>query len=616
MQIMDTNNNSNNIKIKYQKLYKRTPLNLKIAFLTIVVGLVTWAFLDYTQTHRINKLFNDQLIEKLNKQALEDRLSFDSSINSYNDSVRLFVAQKKFGDYVESQNWSEKDSFDIKYLNRPPRWFPKRSLLKTFIHPRYALMLDSDGKTREVYQNRPAILPLSLLEPTPLLIEKSHNQCLITSIDDALYLVTAESYFDSRRNLLATLIITSPIDDEFLNNSLGVLTTEHLVALMTPGEDSRIITSSDPERLPVGEEIEALQQRFLVTGKEFFDYGASEIQTKFTSFVSKEEVLLLSKSVILKARQERALTALAFILTFAFVMYWITHRIQVLTERITAFSQQTLGIEHQKERKGDQLQILEESFQRLADELKISEAQLIQSEKLSAMGQLAAGLAHELNSPLAGLLPMTEFYREQTEKDSKDHENMTLMLNACNHMAKIVRDFSAFSRESRGTFTGLYINKSIEEILSFSSGHLIKKGIRLTKNYAEDLPKVYGKKTELQQVYLNIINNARDAMPDGGDLIIRTGVSKDKKKVLIEFTDNGIGIKKEHYDKIFDPFFTSKKEVKGVGLGLSVSYGIIKNHNGTITVETEYMKGTKFTVLLPTQKTQEGDNEKLQDITG
>ena len=152
MQPMGTPIKTDNLRIKYQNLYKRIPLILKMAFLTIMVGLVTWAFLDYAQTQRIKKLFFDQLTEELNEHATEDRLRFNSYVNSYNDTVRLFVTQKKFGDYVESQNWSEKNDFDIKYFKRPPQWFPKRSLLKTFIHPRYALLLDSHGNTREIYQ--------------------------------------------------------------------------------------------------------------------------------------------------------------------------------------------------------------------------------------------------------------------------------------------------------------------------------------------------------------------------------------------------------------------------------------------------------------------------------
>jgi signal transduction histidine kinase len=122
---------------------------------------------------------------------------------------------------------------------------------------------------------------------------------------------------------------------------------------------------------------------------------------------------------------------------------------------------------------------------------------------------------------------------------------------------------------------------------------------QLIRDYANGLPKVRGDKTELQQVVLNMISNACDAMPDGGEFVIKTGFSKDEKKVIMEYSDSGRGIEKETLDRIFDPFFTTKEVGKGVGLGLSVSYGIIKNHKGEITVDSEYGKGTRFRIFLP-----------------
>jgi signal transduction histidine kinase len=591
-------------KHEYRRLYNRIPLNVKMVFITIVVGLVAWALLDYIQTHRIRKIFFDQLNEKLVEHAREDRLSFDNYIKSYNDIVRIYVTQNIFADYVENQKWSAEDNIGIKFYRRPPKWFPKRSVLKTFALPRYALMLDSHGNTREVYLARHEPPPTALIEPTRLLIEKSLNKSFMTKLDNIPYLLTAESYLSPSGNVLATLILASPIDNEFLITSLGKFTLDHLVALLTPGKDSLILTSSNPEKLAAGASIKTLQNRYLVTGKEFFDQGASELQIKFATFVSKAKVDLLIKSVISRARQDRAISAFTFILTFTFIMYLITQRIQKITGRIKNFSQQTLGIKPQELQKGDQLQNLEESFQRLTDEIKISQAQLIQSEKLSAMGQLSAGLAHELNSPLAGLFPLLEKYRDSAEEGSKEHTHMTLMFDACKHMAKVIRDFGSFSRDPKGEYAELDIEEVIEDTLSFGSGQLIKKGIQLIRDYANGLPKVRGDKTELQQVVLNMISNACDAMPDGSEFVIKTGFSKDKNKVIMEYSDSGIGIEKENLDRIFDPFFTTKEVGKGVGLGLSVSYGIIKNHEGEITVDSEYGKGTRFRIFLPALRSQ------------
>lgn len=236
-----------------------------------------------------------------------------------------------------------------------------------------------------------------------------------------------------------------------------------------------------------------------------------------------------------------------------------------------------------------------------SEELRKSHMRLIQSEKLSAMGELAAGLAHELNSPLAGLLPLLEKYRGREDENSEEYREMTLMLNGCLHMAKIVRDFGSFSRDDRSEFVRLDVNDLIESTLSFGGGQMSKKGIEVIKEFSSNIPAVIGNRTELQQVILNMITNARDALEKGGRFTITTGVSEDQAHVFIEFADNGTGIEKHVIDRLFQPFFTTKGQGEGIGLGLSVSYGIIKNHHGQITVDSEPGKGARFTVLLPVE---------------
>jgi len=242
---------------------------------------------------------------------------------------------------------------------------------------------------------------------------------------------------------------------------------------------------------------------------------------------------------------------------------------------------------------------LEQRVKEKTEELIKSQAQLIQAEKLSVMGQMAAGLAHELNSPLAGLLPLIERYKEKADKDSRDYLELSMMLKAGRHMAKVVRDFGTFSREPKGEFREISVNEVIDDTLVFSGVNLKKKRIKIVKDYSENLPKAKGDKTELQQVVLNMVNNAGDAMCEGGQLTITTSSYQDDKMIRMEFADCGSGIEKEHLGKIFEPFFTTKEPGEGTGLGLSVSFGIISNHKGEISVESEYGKGAKFIITLP-----------------
>lgn len=232
-------------------------------------------------------------------------------------------------------------------------------------------------------------------------------------------------------------------------------------------------------------------------------------------------------------------------------------------------------------------------------ERKKDEAQIFQMEKLAVLGQLSAGLAHNLNSPLMGLLNLVESFRDKIQADSREHRELTEMLNAVSYMTKVVKDLGMFVRTSNVEFVEICLNELIETTLSFSESQLIHKSIKITKNYADDLLKIRGGRNQLQQVILNIISNACDAMPAKGEFSIVTKNSQDGSKVIMEFSDTGGGIEEKDLPYIFNPFFTTKKQGNGVGLGLSVSHGIINNHNGEIKVSSCVGKGTKIAVILP-----------------
>jgi len=240
-----------------------------------------------------------------------------------------------------------------------------------------------------------------------------------------------------------------------------------------------------------------------------------------------------------------------------------------------------------------------EEIKKAYDELKNIKGQLIQSEKLSALGRLSAGLAHELNSPLDGIMTLLRLNINKLAEKSPESERNSAMLSAAEHMARIIKDLTSFARESNSVFTEIYLNDVIESVLSFSSYQLTRNNIAIVKNYSDCLKAIRGEKGQLQQVFLNMITNARHAMPEGGTLTITTGNYREDSYVFVKFIDTGRGIDADDLDKIFDPFFTTKEPGEGVGLGLSVSYGIIETHQGEITIASEPGKGTTFTVTFP-----------------
>jgi len=240
-------------------------------------------------------------------------------------------------------------------------------------------------------------------------------------------------------------------------------------------------------------------------------------------------------------------------------------------------------------------------FNQMTRDLKSSQEELVQAEKLSAIGFLAAGVAHELNNPLTGILNLLGIFRDELDPQTQKHEDVLNMIKAAEHMAKVINDLTSFARQTKDEFSAVDINDIVEATLSFSNCQLAKNKVKLIKDYGAGL-QVWADKSRLQQVVLNMLANACDAMPEGGSFTIRTRLSEQGDDVIIEFIDTGMGIKKEDVAKIFTPFFTTKLRGKGTGLGLAVSYGIIKKHNGDITVTSEPGKGTAFKVVLPRLK--------------
>jgi two-component system NtrC family sensor kinase len=236
---------------------------------------------------------------------------------------------------------------------------------------------------------------------------------------------------------------------------------------------------------------------------------------------------------------------------------------------------------------------------------KAMEDRLINMEKLASIGTLAAGVAHEINNPIAVILGFTEHLLEQTGELPELHDTLQIVEEEGLKCKKIVENLLTFARTPERTETTADVNQILEKMLAVVSNTLLTKKIRLLSKLAPGLPRVKGDPRELEQVFLNLINNAMDAMKGGGLLKIDTRLASDNKRVAIEFSDSGKGIPRETQPKVFDPFFTTKKTGEGTGLGLSMSYGIITKFGGNIMFTTypaeEYPEkpGTTFTVYLP-----------------
>jgi two-component system NtrC family sensor kinase len=226
------------------------------------------------------------------------------------------------------------------------------------------------------------------------------------------------------------------------------------------------------------------------------------------------------------------------------------------------------------------------------------EQQLLQSEKLSSIGLLAAGVAHEVNTPLAGISSYAQMLLQQPEQDDSRRRLLEKIHQQTVRATGIVNNLLNFSRTGDTQFRELDLNKVLEDTLQLLEPQLRQGTLEVVRHFGKELLPAWGNPSKLQQVFMNLILNARDAMPVGGKLTINTRLVD--TSLMVDFRDTGVGIAPENIARIYDPFFTTKDVGQGTGLGLALSYGIVQEHGGRIFVESRPGEGTHFTIKLPT----------------
>ena len=254
-----------------------------------------------------------------------------------------------------------------------------------------------------------------------------------------------------------------------------------------------------------------------------------------------------------------------------------------------------------------------QDLERSLDELKDTQNMMIQNSKLAAVGQLAAGVAHELNNPIVGILGYAQYALEKIktkkpeELTEKDIENYAKYIGYIEHESQrckvIVANLLNYSRKNTIEMQEVQINQVLEETFTFTAHQLQMHNVGLEKNLAKGLPSLSANPQQLQQVFTNIIINAQKAMPEGGTMTVTsrmTGEADDAETTIeLDFSDTGCGIPEDVLGRIFDPFFTTRRVGEGTGLGLSLTQGIVKNHGGEISVASKVGEGTTFTISLP-----------------
>ena len=250
---------------------------------------------------------------------------------------------------------------------------------------------------------------------------------------------------------------------------------------------------------------------------------------------------------------------------------------------------------------------LEKKVEERTRELTQMQASLIQSEKLASLGKLAAGIAHEINNPLGGILIYSHLLLEETPKDSEDYETLKKIVKETTRCKDIVKGLLEFARPKEPEMSPVLINDLLDRSLSIMEGQTIFQNIHIRREYGAKLPEIIADGSQLQQVFMNIILNAAEAMGESGTLTLRTRSNKKDNTLDIQFQDTGPGIEAKNIKRLFEPFFSTKEVGKGTGLGLAISYSIVRKHGGTIMVNSSVGRGSLFTVKIPIGQTEKNE---------
>jgi two-component system NtrC family sensor kinase len=265
-----------------------------------------------------------------------------------------------------------------------------------------------------------------------------------------------------------------------------------------------------------------------------------------------------------------------------------------------SFNHMLVRLKQARKELEDYGRVLEEKVEERTHQLTKMQDHLIQSEKMASMGQLAASIAHEVNNPLSGVLIYNQLIAKKISRGEFNREAILDYLSKMEHelsrSTKLIRSLLDFAVQSEPKIKEVNINEVLNRALELAIHAGSKENTRVEKDL-QPLPTFMVDPDQLEQVFMNLIMNALQAMPRGGTLALRTFLENRELKIAVQ--DSGCGIPPENLSKIFTPFFSTKKEVKGVGLGLSVSYGIIQGLKGRIEVESKVGEGTTFTVCLP-----------------
>ncbi|OGO14373.1 MAG: hypothetical protein A2Y53_04590 [Chloroflexi bacterium RBG_16_47_49] len=505
-------------------------------------------------------------------------------------------------------------------------------------------------KTKQTVMTTTIFSGEKLLLETPDLAEKAHFNLIDTPMarpldkkeeTSGMMLVSASPVFDSEQNLIGILYGGILLNKDF--NIVDKIKQTVFQDLVYKGKDIGTATIfQDDVRIAtnvfnvngsraIGTRIaEDVYNQVVVQGEPWIGRAYVVNDWYITAYEPIRNItvavigilyvgILEQKYVDIRNQAEITFLIISIISVFFSIglAYLLSRSISVPVHKLVVASKElangNLDVKVEKT-SNDEIGVLADAYNAMATALRERDEQLkeftrkkfMESERLALIGQLAANVAHELNNPLQGIVTYSHLLLERSSIDDPIKQTLQKIVVQANRSRDIIRGLLDFSRQRKPDKTLSNINNLLNESVSFLENQALMQNVQIITQLGNDLPSVVIDPSQVQRVFINMIVNAAEAMNGNGQLTVSTKRDAVGGCIEISFTDTGMGIKEENLEKIFDPFFTTKETGHGVGLGLAISFGIIKEHEGTISVESEVGKGTTFIVRLPIYVAQSG----------
>ncbi len=580
------------------------------------------------------------------RSALESRVRLDNHIKLLHHSGELLISQKNFHAYLAKHQPATDGG--VLHHRRPPPWFPDRSIQRVFLKANYAFLMDDRGTIRETYSRRKNAIPVDLTqEITQTRNIATEDESWITRIDSGLYLLTNQHIPRQSGNRWERVLLVSAIDDSFLLSSQGVTEGENLLAIVDSA-NQRIIVSSNGEKVPPGTDAQTLRDHYKTGSEAFFDYGNSNVILQLLLLAPTADFKRLYEQVTHEATLEIIWVSLLYAGGFTIVLLWLSHNLNRFTVKIIRFSHSQLGMAPPPVEKGGPLSRMRIQFERMArliqnarikerrnnqeliqvnQELqrtiimvRKTQEQLVQSEKMAALGGLVAGIAHEINTPLGTGYTATTLletatrnllrrFQEQkmTRSDLQNYletagESTRLAAANMRRAADLIRSFKRLAVDQASEVRRLFnVKDYLEEIFHSLQPRLKRTPIQVIINCPEEL-ETDSYPGAFAQIFANlIINSLEHGLIDRERGEIRVDVERSGENLLFHYQDDGRGMEPEVVQKIFDPFFTTARGRGGSGLGMHIVYNLVhQTMGGEIRADSEIDVGTRFHLTLPT----------------